>query len=370
MTKHVAMGLMSGTSMDGVDIAIIETDGETVWRRRAGVTMSYPQDIRRSISSAIADAAQVSDRRERPGCLGHVERILTEFHGRAVLEFARATALDLNTVDVIGFHGQTVLHRPEAALTLQLGDGHELARTLGRPVAFDLRAADVEAGGQGAPLAPIYHRALVSDLVERPIAVLNIGGVANVTWIGAGDDDLVAFDTGPGNALLDDWMAKTVGASRDEGGAAALAGIADMRAVAFFLGDAFFANPPPKSLDRNAFFWDMITGLSVADGAATLVAMTVGAVARAVDHMPSPPKRWIVAGGGRHNRAMMQGLTETLGVAVEMAEAIGFDGDTIEAEAWAYISVRAKRGLPISYPGTTGAPHPMTGGVIARPDGA
>jgi len=363
---RTAIGLMSGTSMDGIDVALIETDGETVVRRRRAATYAYTADVRRRLAEGIADARSLDTRMARPGSLKALEHDLTVAHADAVAAFLADAGVARDAIDVIGFHGQTVLHAPERGLTVQLGLGDELARLTGCPVAWDLRADDVAAGGQGAPLAPAYHRAMVADLAERPVAVLNIGGVANVTWIGA-DGELVAFDTGPGNALLDDWMAKTVGAARDEGGAAARAGTAQEAVVSFFLNHAYFAATPPKSLDRNAFFWDLIDGLDVRDGAATLVAMTAGAIARAVDHMPLAPARWVVCGGGRHNAAIMAAIAEAVDAPVSPAEAIGFDGDAVEAEAWAYLAVRVADVRPITFPGTTGAPEPMTGGRMTGP---
>lgn len=352
--------------MDGIDVARLATDGTRILERGPHLTVAYAPELRRALSRGIADARGLTDRTARPGTLAALENAIDDAHARAVTEFLQRFGIDAASIDIIGYHGQTVLHAPDRQLTVQLGNGAALAESIGRPVAYDLRADDVAAGGQGAPLAPAYHAAIVHDVVERPVAVLNIGGVANLTWIGAEPDQLIAFDTGPGNAYLDDWMAKTVGASRDEGGAAARAGNADIRAVSFFLSDGYFAQAPPKSLDRNAFDWDMVTGLSVEDGAATLVAMTTGAVARAVALLPEPPKRVIVSGGGRHNAAIIARLRTELACAVATAEDIGFDGDAVEAEAWAYLAVRSARGMPVTFPGTTGIAAPMTGGRIAR----
>ncbi|MEO1265652.1 MAG: anhydro-N-acetylmuramic acid kinase, partial [Pseudomonadota bacterium] len=333
--------------------------------RHRGLSVPYPDATRRRLSLAIAEAKTLSDRDARPGQLGDIERELTDLNVDAVRRYiSEVCGGDSSAIDLVGFHGQTVLHRPEAGLTVQLGDGDRLAAETGLPVIYDLRQADMEAGGQGAPLAPAYHRAMAASCAERPVAVVNIGGVANVTFIGR-DGTLIAFDTGPGNALLDDWMAKTVGASRDEGGAAALAGVANEPVVSFFMDHAYFKQPPPKSLDRNTFFWDLVEGLTPVDGAATLVAITAEAIARARNHLPEPPALWIVAGGGRHNRAMMQALTKRLAARVMPAEDIGFDGDTVEAEAWAYLAVRSARGLAVTFPGTTGVPRAITGGKRA-----
>ncbi|MEO0729160.1 MAG: anhydro-N-acetylmuramic acid kinase [Pseudomonadota bacterium] len=365
---RTALGLMSGTSMDGIDVGLIRTDGERIVSRGPSLTVAYAPELRKLLSRGIADAASLADRDARPGVLAELERRITEAHSDAVATYFGRAKLSADDIDIIGFHGQTVLHKPEAQLTVQLGDGDALARATGCRVAHDLRANDVALGGQGAPLASAYHAAMVADIEPRPIAILNIGGVANITWVGPLADELIAFDTGPGNAYLDDWMAKTVGASRDEGGAAAKAGTPDMRVVSFFLNDGYFAMQPPKSLDRNAFYWDMITGLSVEDGAATLVAMSVGAVERGLELLPSMPERVYVSGGGRHNVAMMDGLATALGCVVEPVDAIGFDGDAVEAEAWAFLAVRSDLGLPITFPGTTGVANPATGGRITQPN--
>jgi anhydro-N-acetylmuramic acid kinase len=262
------------------------------------------------------------------------------------------------------------LHRPEHGLTIQIGDGDSLARMLGIPVVYDFRAADVAAGGQGAPLAPIFHRALVRQSGRaEPIAVLNLGGVANVTFIDG--DVLIACDTGPGNALLDDFLRLQTGSLLDTDGRRAAAGRVDEAIIARLLSHPFFALPPPKSLDRNDFRgWagDVLDGIGVENGAATLTALTAAAVARIVTHLPRPPKTWIVAGGGARNPTLMRMLAERLAPArLESAHAVGWSVDSLEAQAFAYLAVRSLRGLPISFPGTTGAPGPLTGGVLARP---
>jgi anhydro-N-acetylmuramic acid kinase len=294
--------------------------------------------------------------------------MVTRAHAQAVEEFLAANRIDRGDVAVVGFHGQTVLHRPELRLTVQIGDGAALARLLRVPVVFDLRAADVAAGGQGAPLVPVFHRALVEGLARpHPVAVLNIGGVANVTYID-GAAELIACDTGPGNALIDDFMRARTGTPYDRDGAAAAKGRIDAAWLAAALARPFFAAPPPKSLDRNAFAALDASALSVEDGAATLTAFTAAAVAAVVPLLPRPPRTWIVAGGGARNPTLMRMLAQRLKPAtVETAQAVGWSSDAVEAQAFAYLAVRALTGLPISFPDTTGAPRPMTGGVIARP---
>ena len=366
MSKSMrALGLMSGTSIDGIDLALIETDGTERVRRISAASVAYAADFRERLRSALAEARSLTDRRARPGHLAEIERALTEHHADAALRFIGDHALQPFSIDCIGFHGQTVLHRPEIGLTVQLGDGDLLARRTGIDVVYDMRAADCAAGGQGAPLVPVYHRALVERLRQRPIAIVNIGGVANVTWIGPGDQ-LIAFDTGPGNALIDDWMARKVGMPRDEAGRTALAGRAHDDVVTFYLTNSYFGSPPPKSLDRNAFPLELVSQLSLEDGAATLALFTATAIARAREHMPEEPQLWIIAGGGRRNRAIMTGLAGLVHSAVVPAEAVHLDGDTMEAEAWAFLAVRSLLGLPITFPGTTGVARPTTGGVLAK----
>lgn len=360
-----AIGLMSGTSLDGIDVALIETDGEARVERGAGRSFDYPPAFRRRLVEAIGEARSLTDRAARPGVLAEVERELTERHADAVADFLAGHELERGDIEIIGFHGQTVLHKPDTGLTVQLGDGALLAHLTGVDVIYDLRAADCAAGGEGAPLVPVYHRALVSGLADRPVAIVNIGGVANVTWIG-NDGRLIAFDVGPGNALIDDWMLKRTGVARDEGGAAAGKGTVNEDVVRFYVNHSFFSTPPPKSLDRNAFFWDLVDGMSVEDGAATLTAFTAAALARAREHMPEEPRLWVIAGGGRKNRTLMGMIAERVENAVVPAEALRLDGDMVEAEAWAYMAVRSKLGLPITFPGTTGVERPMTGGVLVR----
>ncbi|MBL8905827.1 MAG: anhydro-N-acetylmuramic acid kinase [Rhizobiales bacterium] len=359
---------MSGTSLDGIDVALVTTDGESRVERGPARTYAYTPEQRQSLAAALREALQLKTRDERPLALAEVERALTEWHAVAVKRHLEEFSLRRSEIDVIGFHGQTVLHRPDRRLTVQLGDGQLLAERTGIPVVFDMRAADVAAGGQGAPLVPVYHRALAASIPERPVAFVNIGGVANVTWIGR-DGDLLAFDTGPGNALIDDWALRHTGQATDFGGSLALRGRVDESVVAQFLGDSYFEETPPKSLDRNSFAGIDLAGLAPEDGAATLVAVTARTVALAADWFPEPPALWIICGGGRKNPAVMTGLRERL-PRVLSAEEAAFDGDAIEAEAWAYLAVRCLRHLPISFPGTTRAPTPLTGGKLVRPAGA
>lgn len=365
---YTALGLMAGASLDGIDIALIKTDGEMQVNRGPSRTYPYVPQQRSILEDALKDALSVQDRSQRPGSLAEVEWSLTEWHALAVESFREHFGLTDSDIDVIGFHGQTVIHRPERRLTLQLGDGPLLARRLKTRVVYDLRADDIAAGGQGAPLVPVYYRALASALEASPLAFLSIGEVSNVTWIG-GDGSLIAFDTGPGNALIDDWVQKATGRPADFGGRLALSGRVNKAFLAQFLDDAYFEQKPPKSLDRNSFARLDLTGLSPADGAATLTAFTARSVALSRDWFPSDPKCWVICGDGRKNPALMAALAAALELGPESvitAETGGFNGDSMEAEAWAYLAVRSLRELPITFPGTTGAPRPMTGGLLAE----
>jgi len=368
MASLRALGLMSGTSLDGVDAALIETDGERVARFGPVGYRPYADGERDLLRRALAAASGLTDRAARPDVLGDAEALVTQAHARAVDDFLAAHGIDRRDLAVVGFHGQTVLHRPERRLTVQIGDGEALARRIGVPVVFDLRAADVAAGGQGAPLVPVFHRALVETLDRpHPVAVLNVGGVANVTYVD-GAAELVACDTGPGNALIDDFMAARAGLACDRDGIAAAQGRVDAAWIAAALAHPFFAAPPPKSLDRNAFAHLDAARFALADGAATLTALTAAAVAAVVPLLPRAPRAWIVAGGGARNPTLLRMLAERLAPAkVETAQAVGWSSDAIEAQAFGFLAVRALKGLPLTFPGTTGAPQPMTGGVTARP---
>lgn len=356
---------MSGTSLDGIDVALLRTDGEEVVERGPAATHPYRPDQQALLQDAIAAARALESRGERPGILAEAERALTDWHAEAVEAFAARNGLSLSGIDAVGFHGQTVIHRPERRLTVQLGLGARLAARLGLPVVYDMRAADVAAGGQGAPLVPVYHRALASGLKQRPVAFVNIGGVANLTWIG-GQGELVAFDTGPGNALLNDWCERHTDVPLDRDGALAALGNVATDVLGQLLNHNFFATAAPKSLDRNAFDVTILDGLSPEDGAATLTRFTAAAIAASAARVPEAPKLYVICGGGRLNPTLMRDLRDVLQGQVIPAEKLGLNGDSMEAEAWAYLAVRCLRRLPITFPGTTGVPHPLSGGLVAR----
>ena len=293
------------------------------------------------------------------------EQAVTEAHLAAVRRWSRETGMAPSTLDVVGFHGQTITHRPEKHFTWQVGDGAALAKALGVRVVNDLRGADVLAGGQGAPLVPIYHAALVRDL-PRPLAVMNIGGVANVTWIGA-DDTLLAFDTGPGNGPIDDWCAKRAGVRFDKDGALAGSGKVDRPRLERFSEHRYFARKPPKSLDRGDFSDSWADGLSAVDGAATLTYGTARAIALAARHFPAPVTQWVIAGGGARNPTLLKAIAAETRGKIVTADSLGWNGDALEAQAFGFLAVRSLRGLPLTFPGTTGAPRPLTGGRLNEP---
>lgn len=362
-----AIGLMSGTSLDGVDVALIETDGERIGAFGPTGYRAYSASERDLLRKALADAVPMISRDARPGVLADAEQLVTRAHQEAVESFLTENNLSCETIDVVGFHGQTVLHRPDRKLTVQIGDGAALAKSLGVPVVFDLRATDVAAGGQGAPLVPVYHRALVR-MGDRagPTVVVNIGGVANVTYIDG--DTLIACDTGPGNALLDDFMLRRTGEAVDRNGVTAAKGRADVDWIARGLSRPFFMKPPPKSLDRNDFATLSVDGMSTEDGAATLTAFTAASIAMIAPMLPKLPASWIVVGGGASNPILMTMLAERLAPAAVMRGSdLGWSGDAIEAQAFAYMAVRSLKGLPLTFPGTTGVSAPLSGGVLAKP---
>jgi anhydro-N-acetylmuramic acid kinase len=363
-----AVGLMSGTSLDGVDVALIETDGKQIKAFGPSSYRPYTDRERSLLLQALTEAADLTQREARPGILREAERAVTIAHAEAVAIFTAQNRITPEDIDIVGFHGQTVLHRPERGLTVQIGDAPALAKAIHIPVMHDFRAADVAAGGQGAPFVPVYHRALAQSLErEGPIVVVNIGGVSNITYID-GSDVLIACDTGPGNALLDDFMFRTVKQRFDCEGRFAALGRADEAWVTEALKLPFFALPPPKSLDRNDFASLQLGPMEPADGAATLTALTAAAIARIAPLLPKVPKSWIVSGGGARNLTMMRMLRERLTPAsVEAADGLGWSADAIEAQAFGFLAARGLKGLPLSYPATTGVPMPMTGGVIARP---
>jgi anhydro-N-acetylmuramic acid kinase len=351
-----ALGLMSGTSMDGIDAALLRSDGHEIFAHGPSITLAYEAKFRERLRAVLHGQGEVDA----------VARELTLRHAEIVRQLLEQAGMARSDVTYIGFHGQTIDHAPAEGRTWQIGDGALLAREVGITVVSDFRSLDVARGGEGAPLAPLYHAALARGL-DRPLAVLNVGGVSNVTWIGAGEADVLAFDCGPGNAMLDDWVAKLTGAPFDRDGALALSGQVDETVLDRLLENDYFDRPAPKSLDRDHFDSSPVAGLVPADGAATLTAFTAAAVARGLALMPEPPRRWLITGGGRRNAAIMVALAARLPSDVAPVEAVGWDGDALEAEAFAYLALRVAKGLPTTLPSTTGVSQPTSGGRIDQP---
>ncbi len=365
------LGFMSGTSLDAIDMAVIETDGETVSAFGPAGEAPLPEALRSRVLDAVEAGRRWPRGAPEPNSFAELEDAVADAHFDAATAFLAAHGFAWSDIDLIGFHGQTVLHeQPEPGRpgrTRQLGDGARLARRAGVPVAWDFRSADVAAGGHGAPLAPVYHRALLlRSGLPPPSAVLNLGGVANLTLMDA-SGDITALDTGPGNGLLDLWAERHGRGRFDAGGALARAGRIDATALARLMAHPYFAKAPPKSLDRYDFDLAPVEGLSAADGAATLTAFTAEAVALALREADWAGAAVIVAGGGRRNGALVSELGLRTRRPILTAEALGWRGDAVEAELFAFLAARTARGLPISFPGTTGAPEPMIGGRLSQP---
>ncbi|AOO80694.1 anhydro-N-acetylmuramic acid kinase [Bosea vaviloviae] len=359
-TTLTAIGVISGTSMDGIDVSIVSSDGQDTPRFGAGASYPYRDSTRRELQALVAEAE-----RALTEPLVELEAAVTADHLAAVERFIAEQKLDPAAIDLVGLHGQTVYHRPEQRFTRQLIDGPAVAQALGIATVDRFRHADVAAGGEGAPFAPLYHRALAQAL-EQPVMVLNLGGVGNVTYIDG--ETVIAFDTGPASAILDDFVLRRQGRTYDADGALSASGQVRQELVAGFMQNSYFDRPAPKSLDRNDFHRraQVVEALPDADGAATLAAFTIESVVASLRHVPDVPKRWLVTGGGRLNRHFMAQLASRLGVPVEPVEAAGWDGDALEAQTFAYLAIRSVKGLPLSLPGTTGVPQPMTGGRLNR----
>ena len=357
---RTAIGVISGTSMDGIDMALIKTDGHVVAETGPGRTVAYPADLRAELQAFLADPT----RAERDP-LTALDMRVTDAFTDAIRQFMHDEGIDRTVVDLIGLHGQTVYHRPERRFTRQLGLGQRMARALGIDVVDGFRLDDVAAGGHGAPLVPLYHAALAHGL-PQPLMVLNLGGVSNITYLDG--DVIIAFDTGPASALIDDLVLRRFGKAFDEGGEIAMRGHVDENILKALMDNPFFAALPPKSLDRNDFHTRarIVERLADDDAVATLAAFTIEANVAALAHVPSLPLRWLVGGGGRNNQSFMKGLETRLGVPVEAVEAVGWDGDLIEAQCFGFLGVRSILGLPLSLPTTTGVPTPLPGGVLQR----
>lgn len=364
-----SVGLMTGTVLDGhIDVALLHTDGEGEVTFGPYALVPYPDDIKALLPSAVAAARDWAFEGPEPAVFAEAEAAITMAQAQAVQHLMATAGLTPANISVVGFHGQTVLHRAPTptriGATRQLGDGALMASLLGIDVTYDFRSADVRAGGQGAPLAAIYHQALLRSAGPNT-AVLNIGGVANLTWAGAAGE-LVAFDTGPGNAPINDFVRAHGAGDMDRDGRLAAAGQVNEGRLIYASAHKYLTAPYPKSLDRFDFGHEWVGDLSLTDGAATLTAFIATAVHSALDMLPQRPEHLLVCGGGRHNPTLMAMLADRAGVTAAPAEAAGWRGDAIEAECFAYLAVRTQRGLPSSFPTTTGVPSPLIAGRIAR----
>lgn len=370
-----AIGLMSGTSLDGVDAALVRTDGRDILTFGPTLHKAYSPEIKAWVNRAIKAALEG---RDGATDIGKATGEVTQIHVEAVESLMEANGLRRDQIDVIGFHGQTILHRPskppiitleDQGRTWQIGDGQVLADELGIDVVNNFRAADIMMGGEGAPLAPVYHAALVRKLDrDHAVGVLNLGGVGNITFVpkDGSNSGLVAFDCGPGNGLVDEWMALKTGEAMDKGGATARKGKVHTEILRMMLLLPYMRRKPPKSLDRYDFKLDPVLELNVDDGAATLTAFSAACVRASEQYLPEPVGEWIVCGGGRHNAAMMEALSKAVSAKVFMAEDVGWRGDDLEAECFAYLAVRSLKKLPLSFPKTTRAPHALHGGVHCK----
>ncbi len=338
------IGLMSGTSMDGIDVAVVRTDGRSVVKTGAFETVEYSVGFRKKLRAALGK------------CRAPVlEKELTQLHAMAVKQFLKKYNYRASDMDCIGFHGHTLHHEPTRGVTAQMGDGTLLHDLTGIPVVYDFRSDDVKAGGQGAPLVPVYHQAIASRM-KKPVVFLNVGGVANMTYVG--ERVLLACDTGPGNALIDDWVQQHRKGMFDKGGFIASKGHVDAAWVSQFLQHPYFKKCLPKSLDRNAFERHIPRHLNVQDGTATLTQMTVEAIDLALKQCPEKPRQMIVCGGGRKNVDMLKRLHKVTGIKPMVIDKLKLNGDAIEAQAFAYLAVREVLGLPISFKETTGRVMP------------
>lgn len=353
------LGTISGTSADGIDLAWIETDGRTVARFGPAETASYRPETKRRVLDAAARKG--TGRESWP----EITAAVTRDHAEAILAFLARHDL---SPDAVVFHGQTVWHDPGKGETVQLGDPQTLATDLNVPVIGDVRLADMADGGQGAPLVPVYHQALAKTLVGEdlePLCFLNVGGVSNLTYIEG--DRLLAFDIGPGNAFLDDWIRNHGAGEYDAGGEISARGKIDEERLRSAMAHPFLAEPGPKSLDRYSFSGAFAEGLSLEDGAATLLAFTAEAIASSEKLLPRVPGLWLVCGGGRHNPVLMKSLSDRLAGQIVSADDYGIDGDALEAQAMAFLGARLKAGLPTTFPGTTGVSQPVVGGKLYAP---
>lgn len=373
-----AIGLMSGTSLDGIDVALLRSDGLNELERGPFLTVPYSDAFRAKLAQSLQTALTIKNRNDRPGNLSEIEAELTDLHADAVTQFLKVHSLRASDIDLVGFHGQTVLHKPDEALTVQLGNGLQLANKLGMPVVYDMRSNDTDNGGQGAPLAPAYHAALAANLDPQwqglnPVCFVNIGGISNLTYIDGGQSPH-AFDCGTGNVLIDQWVYAHKGIAFDEDGMIGREGKVDHDIARQYI------DPMAEKLDRGVSldrldFKPLEKGiLSIEDGAKTLAYVTAQLIAKSQDRLPKIPKLWVLSGGGRLNKTIVSELHQALGISpnanenrIIKSEDLAISGDAVEAEAWGYLAIRSVKGLPLTYPTTTGVSGECIGGVVQMP---
>jgi anhydro-N-acetylmuramic acid kinase len=353
--SKISVGFMSGTSCDGVDVAILDTDGKSKITVLGGLTLPYEDDLRLRLLDASQHDVPVTE-------VLRLEQEISNHHVIALKQLLEEHPKVRSKVAILGFHGHTVRHIPQEGLTMQIGNPWILAKEFGIPVVTDFRRCDMAAGGQGAPLVAMFHQALFADEVH-PTLVLNLGGVANVTWLGK-KDEIIAGDTGPGCGLIDEWVQTMADLPHDQDGRLALAGQVDNEILEAALSTPFFSQPLPKSADRYDFDHVDVSGLSIEDGAATLCAVTAEAIYRAVKNLPNMPKGMWVTGGGVHHPVIMRMLGDRFGEIKNVRDR-GLNPDTLEAECFAWLAVRHLEKLPLTVPETTGCEKPVSGGVTA-----
>lgn len=344
---------MTGTSCDGLDLAYMITNGAAQFTLGPAITIPFSDEYRNTLRQRVTLGA------ERHFMDDALAKDIANHHAHHIKEFMQHNQLE---VDAIGFHGQTVWHDPANGVTVQLGDCQHLANQLNIQVVGQMRQNDVANGGQGAPLAPIYHQAMAVDL-PKPSVFLNIGGVANLTYID--ENSLIAGDIGPGNALIDDWMQVHTGIAQDTNGICAQKGFPNQSLLKEWLQDPFFAQPLPKSLDRLYFhkFLNDCQNLTLEDGAATLTNFTVECVIKSLELLPEVPQQLIVCGGGCHNPVLMQLLRQNFAKVITATD-LGYNGNAIEAQLIAYLAARFFEKLPSSFPSTTGVVGPTIAGQL------
>ena len=355
-----AIGLESDTAISGVDVALIQTDGVDIFERKAEFSRPYSPTMRDAIAAVLGEKGQ-----QDLTYLRQVEEQVTQHHISAVKELLDMQDMSPRQIDVIGFSGHTVLNRPAQKLSIQIGDAQMMLDAFGIPVVNRFYQTDLASGGQGSPIFPVYYEALARPL-EKPLVIFSIGGISSLTYVGA-NGELIAFDVGPGNVLIDKWMQQRLGAEMDFDGLWAAKGQVDERLLSKLMQHPAIIQNPPKALEREDFLPLLtdVEGSSLADGAATLTALTCEALVQACEkYLPEKPIQYIVTGGGAYNPTMVKYLRQHLTAPVKTANEIGWNTMCLDAESFAFLAVRSLFGLPFTYPTTTGVEFPLSGGKI------